>query len=269
MLSGCGRHKFDTVRQFDYQRPNLARMYDYMLGGKDNFAVDRQAIDQLAELIPEAVPLARANRAFLQRAVRYVAAAGVRQFLDLGSGLPTQGSAHEVVPEARVVYVDRDPVVAAHAGLLLEGSARAAFVEADLLDPGDVLAKAGAYLDLDEPIGVVLVSILHFLPDAANPQHAVALLRARLAPGSYLLISHATSMGHVEPDDGAKGVYRGSSGSGGADRCPSEIRAFFGDFVLDPPGLVQAVDWRPDRPKLVGDWSLPSSLMAGVARKPG
>ncbi|MEV4085300.1 SAM-dependent methyltransferase, partial [Nonomuraea fuscirosea] len=103
------------MRQFDQHRPHPARMYDYMLGGKDNYAVDRQAIDHLAELIPEAVPLARANRAFLQRAVRYVARAGVTQFIDLGSGLPTQGSAHEVAPEARVVYVDRDPVVAAHA----------------------------------------------------------------------------------------------------------------------------------------------------------
>ncbi|MEU6721304.1 SAM-dependent methyltransferase [Nonomuraea sp. NPDC046802] len=257
------------MRQFDQQRPNPARMYDYMLGGKDNFAVDRQAIDQLAELIPEAVALAHANRAFLQRAVRYVRAAGVHQFLDLGSGLPTQGSAHEVAPEARVVYVDHDPVVAAHSRALLDGSGRATFVEADLLDPDDVLARAGHFLDLAEPVGVLLVSILHFVPDSAGPQRAVDVLRERVAPGSYLVISHATSMGYVEPDGGARGVYRGSAGGGGSDRCPAEIRDFFGDFALDPPGLVQAVDWRPDRPKLVGDWSLPSSLMAGVARKSG
>ncbi|MEW1841128.1 SAM-dependent methyltransferase [Nonomuraea angiospora] len=255
------------MRQFDAERPNLARMYDYMLGGKDNFAVDRQAIDQLAELIPAAVPLARANRAFLQRAVRYVAAAGVRQFLDLGSGLPTQGSAHEVAPEARVVYVDRDPVVAAHATALLGHPGRAALVEADLLDLDTVLAGAGAFLDLRRPVGVLLVSILHFLPDSARPQQALATLRERLAPGSYLVITHATSMGRLE--DGQR--YRGASSddpSGGTDRTPAEIRAFFGDFPLEPPGLVQAVDWRPDRPKLVGDWSLPSSLMAGVGKKP-
>jgi O-methyltransferase involved in polyketide biosynthesis len=245
-------------------------MYDYMLGGKDNFAVDRLAIEQLAELIPEAVPLARANRAFLQRAVRYVAAAGVRQFIDLGSGLPTQGSAHEVAPEARVVYVDHDPVVAAHARALLESpspgvASRAAFVEADLLDPGEVLAKAGRFLDLDRPVGILLVSILHFLPDAAGPQSAVAELRGRLAPGSHLVISHATTMGRMEEQER---THRGSS-AGGADRTPGEIRAFFGDFPLEPPGLVQATDWRPDRPKLVGDWSLPSSLMAGVGKKAG
>ncbi|MFI6732537.1 SAM-dependent methyltransferase [Nonomuraea sp. NPDC050451] len=260
------------MRQFDAERPNLARMYDYMLGGKDNFAVDRQAIEQLAELIPEAVPLARANRAFLQRAVRYVAAAGVRQFLDLGSGLPTQGSAHEVAPEARVVYIDHDPVVAAHATALLGRSGpgrsgRAALMEADLLDPDTVLARAGGFLDLREPVGVLLVSILHFLRDSARPQQAVAALRERLAPGSYLVITHATSMGRLE--DGQR--YRGASSDdpgGGTDRTPAEIRAFFGDFPLEPPGLVQAVDWRPDRPKLVGDWSLPSSLMAGVGKKP-
>ncbi|SEG22358.1 O-Methyltransferase involved in polyketide biosynthesis [Nonomuraea solani] len=244
-------------------------MYDYMLGGKDNFAVDRQAIDRLAELIPEAVPLARANRAFLQRAVRYVARAGVCQFLDLGSGLPTQGSAHEVAPEAAVVYVDHDPVVAAHATALLGSSCpgRAAFVHADLLDPGDVLAGAGTLLDLDRPVGVLLVSILHFLPDSAQPQRAVAVLRERMAPGSFLVISHATTMGRLEDEEQVRGAYRGPSAGGGTDRSPAEIRAFFGDLPLEPPGLVQATDWRPDRPKLVGDWSLPSALMAGVGRK--
>ncbi|MFI6923222.1 SAM-dependent methyltransferase [Nonomuraea spiralis] len=256
------------MRQFDPHTPNLARMYDYMLGGKDNFAVDRLAIEQLAELVPEAVPLARANRAFLQRAVRYVSAAGVTQFLDLGSGLPTQGSVHEVAPEARVVYVDNDPVVAAHARALLAGSGRAAFLEADLLDHGEVLAHAGRFLDLSRPVAIVLVSILHFLPDAAGPQDAVAALREAVAPGSHLVISHATSMARLSDEEETRGVYRGSSRSGGADRSPAEIRGFFGGFVLDPPGLVQAVDWRPDRPKLVGDWSLPSSLMAGVAKKP-
>ncbi|UBU10313.1 SAM-dependent methyltransferase [Nonomuraea gerenzanensis] len=256
------------MRQFDHQRPHPARMYDYMLGGKDNFAVDRQAIDQLAELIPEAVPLARANRAFLQRAVRYVSRAGVDQFLDLGAGLPTQGSAHEVAPEARVVYVDHDPVVAAHATALLRHSpGRARFVQADLLDPGAVLAGAGEFLDLDRPIAVLLVSILHFLPDSADPQRAVAVLRERAAPGSHLVITHATTMADLEDEERGRGVRRGSSGRGGTDRSPGQIRAFFGDWPLEPPGLVQATDWRPDRPKLVGDWSLPSSLMAGVGKK--
>ncbi|MEU8358002.1 SAM-dependent methyltransferase [Nonomuraea sp. NPDC048882] len=256
------------MRQFDQHRPHPARMYDYMLGGKDNYAVDRQAIDHLAELIPEAVPLARANRAFLQRAVRYVARAGVTQFIDLGSGLPTQGSAHEVAPEAKVVYVDRDPVVAAHATVLLRRSpGRACFVQADLLDPEEVLAKAGEFLDLDRPVAVLMVSILHFLPDERDPQRAVAVLRERMAPGSHLVISHATTLGRIEDEERARSVQRGSSSRNGADRTPAQIRAFFGDFPLEPPGLVQATDWRPDRPKLVGDWSLPSSLMAGVGKK--
>lgn len=244
-------------------------MYDYMLGGKDNFAVDRQAIDQLAELIPEAVPLARANRAFLQRAVRYVARAGVDQFLDLGSGLPTQGSAHEVAPRARVVYVDSDPVVAAHAAILLRRSpGMARFIHADLLDPVNVLTRAGEFLDLDRPIGVLLVSILHFLPDSADPQGAVARLRELMAPGGFLVISHATTLGHLEDEERARGFYGGPSASGGTDRTPGQIREFFGGWPLEPPGLVQATDWRPDRPKLVGDWSLPSSLMAGTGKKP-
>ncbi|MCF6475752.1 hypothetical protein FAF44_46530 [Nonomuraea sp. MG754425] len=248
--------------------PHPARMYDYMLGGKDNFAVDRQAIDQLAELIPEAVPLARANRAFLQRAVRYVARAGVDQFLDLGSGLPTQGSAHEVAPEARVVYVDHDPVVAAHAaGLLRHAPSRARVVQADLLQPEDVLARAGEFLDLDRPIAVLLVSILHFLPDSADPERAVAVLRERLAPGGFLVVSHVTTMARLEDDERDGRPRRGRSSGGGTDRTPARIRAFFGGWPLEPPGLVQATDWRPDRPKLVGDWSLPASLMAGVAKK--
>ncbi|SEK87702.1 SAM-dependent methyltransferase [Nonomuraea pusilla] len=251
------------MRPFDPRKPNLARMYDYMLGGSANYAVDRQAIEQLAELIPQAVPLARANRAFMQRAVRYLGAAGVRQFLDLGSGLPTQGSVHEVAPEARVVYVDNDPEVAAHARSLLAGTDLVAFVEADLLDPDAVLGRAAAHLDLDEPVAVLLISMLHFVPDSAGPQGMVASLRAALAPGGFLVLTHSTSMGH----GGARTLRRGSSAGGGADRSVAEIRAFFGDFALEPPGLVQAADWRPDRPKLVVDRSLPSYLMAGVGRK--
>ncbi|GAA3097421.1 SAM-dependent methyltransferase [Nonomuraea salmonea] len=238
-------------------------MYDYMLGGKDNFAVDRQALDQLAELIPEAVPLARANRAFLQRAVRYVARAGVDQFLDLGSGLPTQGSAHEVAPPTpRSSTSTAIRWWGAHAAVLLRRTpGRARFVQADLLDTEDVLAGAGEFLDFERPVGVLLVSILHFLPDSDDPQGAVAALRERLAPGSFLVVSHATTSRGEEDEP-----PRGRAGSG-TDRSPARIRAFFGDFPMEPPGLVQATDWRPDRPKLVGDWSLPSSLMAGVARK--
>ena len=125
-----------------------------------------------------------------------------------------------------------------------------------------MLAGAGEFLDLDQPIAVLLVSILHFLPDSAHPQQAVGVLRERMAPGGYLVISHATTMAHLEDEERG-----GSSARDGTDRTPARIRAFFGGFPLEPPGLVQATDWRPDRPKLVGDWSLPSSLMAGVGKK--
>jgi len=240
-------------------------MYDYLLGGTDNFAVDREAIDRLADLIPEAVPLARANRGFLQRAVRFAAEAGVTQFLDLGSGLPTQGNVHEVVPGGRVVYVDQDPIVAAHARLLLEEEGRAVFVEADLLDPEAVLARAAAFLDLDQPVAVLLVSMLHFVPDDRDPQAMVARLREAVAPGSYLALTHATSSGDGAP---ATSDREAAQASTAPDRRPEEIRAFFGDFVMVPPGLVQAAEWRPDRPRLVGGALLPSYLLAGLAWKP-
>ncbi|MEU8246787.1 SAM-dependent methyltransferase [Nonomuraea sp. NPDC048916] len=252
--------------EFDPQAPNLARMYDYMLGGDDNTAVDREVTDRLAALFPQAVPLARTNREFVQRAVRYLAHAGVHQFLDLGSGLPSQGHVHEVAPAAKVVYVDHDPVVATRARDLLEESGLAAFVQADLLDAGAVLERVSAHLDLDRPVGVVLASVLHFVPDSAGPQAMVARLRDALAPGSHLVITHATSVGRLNPEDAAKVISHGSSAAG-ADRTPAGIRAFFGDFALVEPGLVNAPDWRPDRPRLVGEPSAASYLMAGVGAK--
>ncbi|NRQ39193.1 hypothetical protein HII36_46340 [Nonomuraea sp. NN258] len=246
-------------------------MYDYMLGGKDNYAVDRQAIDQLTAHIPAAVPLARANRAFLQRAVRHLADAGVRQFLDLGSGLPTQGNVHEIAreacPDAKVVYVDHDPVVAAHARALLEEEGRVAFVEADLLRPADVLAEVDGFLDLDEPVAVLLVSILHFVQEDPGPM--VKVLREAVAPGSHLVLTHAVSgLTGDDREEAAKDVYRGSSTGGATGRTLTEITAFFGDFEPVEPGLVPVGQWRPDTPVLVGDGSLPDYLYAGAARKP-
>ncbi|HEX4813806.1 MAG TPA: SAM-dependent methyltransferase [Nonomuraea sp.] len=244
----------------DPKTPNLARMYDYMLGGKDNHAIDREAVDRLVAHVPETVPLARAARAFLGRAVRHLAADGVRQFLDLGSGLPTQGHVHEVVrdvaPAARVVYVDRDPAVADQARALLGEPGRVAFVEADLLRPAELLARpeVAGLIDLAEPVGVLLVSVLHVFPDADDPQGVVATLREAVAPGSHLVLTHAV----------AAGTSRGSA----ACRTPPEIRAFFGDFELLKPGLVQVAEWRPDDLARVWDAPLPPSLLAGVARKP-
>ncbi|MEV0203314.1 SAM-dependent methyltransferase [Nonomuraea sp. NPDC050691] len=260
------------MAEFDPHTPNVARMYDYLLGGHDNYAVDREATERLVALVPQAVPLARANRGFLRRAVRHLAHAGVRQFLDLGSGLPTQGSVHEIVPGARVVYVDRDPVVAAHARALLgehegegPGPGRRAFLQVDLLDADEVLGRASDLLDLGRPVGVLLVGILHFIPDADGPYAMVARLREAVAPGSHLVITHAVAPGRpAEPS--RAGVVPISRG-GAADRSPAAIRRFFGDFPLVEPGLVNAADWRPDRPRLAGEPGAGSYLMAGVGWK--
>ncbi|MDR8411077.1 SAM-dependent methyltransferase [Nonomuraea sp. 3-1Str] len=259
------------MAEFDPHTPNVARMYDYLLGGHDNYAVDREATERLVALVPQAVPLARANRGFLRRAVRHLAGAGVRQFLDLGSGLPTQGSVHEIVPDARVVYVDRDPVVAAHARALLgEGDGgraapdrRAAFLQADLLDAPEVLEGASELLDLGRPVGILLVGILHFLPDADGPYETVARLREAVAPGSHLVITHAVAPGRPAGGGGVTPISQGR----GADRPPAAIRRFFGDFALVEPGLVNAADWRPDRPRLAGEPGGGSYLMAGVGWK--
>ena len=249
-------------------------MYDYMLDGKDNFAVDRAAIDELAAHIPEAVPLARANRAFLQRAVRHLADAGIRQFLDLGSGLPTQGNVHEIAhavsPDAKVVYIDHDPVVATHARALLEQEGRVVFVQSDLRRPVEILAgpEITDFLDLDQPVAVLLVSILHFVQEADDPAGMVKILRDAVAPGSYLALTHAVStLGRVEAERAAKDVYRGSSTGGATGRTVAEILAFFGEFELVEPGLVPASDWRPDKPRMSGDEVLPDYLLAGVAKK--
>jgi SAM-dependent methyltransferase len=258
---------------FDLNTPNLARMYDYMLGGKDNFAVDRDAIDTLAANLPEAIPIARANRAFLQRVVRHLAASGIRQFLDLGSGLPTQGNVHEIVrevsPDAKVVYVDHDPVVAAHARTLLEKEKRVVFVQGDLLRPAKLLTtpEVTDFLDLNEPVAVLLVSILHFVQEADDPAAMVNVLRDAVAPGSYLALTHAvTGLGKEEAEENARAVYRGSSTGGAAGRTLEDITAFFGDFEMVPPGLVPVTEWRPDEPTLPSEADLSDYLLAGLAR---
>ncbi|MFF3667973.1 SAM-dependent methyltransferase [Microtetraspora malaysiensis] len=264
-----------SLPEFTAKTANLARMYDYFLGGKDNFAVDREAAEAIMELIPEAPALARANRAFLRRAVGFLTAEGIDQFIDLGSGLPTGGNVHEVAgetrPAARVAYVDNDPVVAAHARALLEGRGSTVFVHADLRQPETILSspELTRVIDLDRPVAVLLVSILHFLQNADDPFGVVRALRERVAPGSYLVLTHGSGGREPDAEESVREIYRGSSVAGAVDRSPAEIMAFFDDFELVEPGLVECSRWRPEPRDRADGPGLPGYLLAGMARKPG
>jgi S-adenosyl methyltransferase len=224
-------------KDFDPKVPNIARIYDYMLGGKDNFAPDRAAAEQITAAFPEAPEGVRQNRVFLRQAVSYLAGpAGVRQFLDLGAGLPTQQNVHEVAhataPNARVVYVDVDPVVCVHGRALLSGTEGVAMVEADLREPGQVLAdpKVCELIDFGRPTALMLVAVLHFVGDEAYD--VVAALRAALAPGSYLVISHMVDTEERRADGSqVKQVYSRTS-AGLITRTKEEILRFFDGFEL-------------------------------------
>ena len=237
----------------DTTRPNVARIYDYLLGGKDNFAADREAAKRLIQAIPDVAAIARDNRSFLGRVVRYLAIkGGIRQFLDLGSGLPTQANVHElaqgVAPDARVVYVDNDPVVASHGQALLTSGDQVGMVSGDLRDPASILQHPGVLdlLDLARPVAVLCTSTLHFIADEAEPHKIIAAYRDHLAPGSYLAITHGT----LEDDPAgegaaAEGVYRRASSQLHVRSLPDVLR-FFEGFELIEPGLTWITEWRPE-----------------------
>jgi SAM-dependent methyltransferase len=257
----------------DITVPATARMYDFWLGGHDNFAADRAAALAVSEAAPEAQLIAVENRKFLRRAVRYLAAeAGIAQFLDIGTGLPTQGNVHEVAqrvnPDARVVYVDNDPMVLAHSRALKTGG-NTAVIEADLRDPGTVLdhSSTRALLDFTQPLAVLLVAVLHFLSDNDGPHAIVATVCDALPPGSYLVISHATDGIRGEPAARVAEHYRKHVASGATLRDRSEIMRFFTGLKLVEPGLVQVPHWRRDEaePADAGKvW-----FLGAVGRKPG
>jgi hypothetical protein len=248
----------------DARVPNLARMYDYWLGGKDNFAADRLAAGRLAAAIPQLPLLAVENRRFLERAVRFCVGAGVTQFLDIGSGLPTAENVHEaaghVTDKACVVYMDSDPVVVSHARALL-ATERTRAVRGDLTRPGEVLAAAEAtgLVDFALPVAVLLAGVLHHVPDHADPAGCVAVFREAMAPGSCLVISHAQlAPGHVngtEPtSETGREIAAAHEGAprGNGTRTREEIAAFFGGMTLAEPGLTEVWAWRPDtRPVIV------------------
>jgi SAM-dependent methyltransferase len=254
--------------------PQSARVYDYWLGGKDHFPADRALGDAIAQALPTIRTQVRGQRAFLARAVRYLARdAGVRQFLDIGTGIPSAGNVHEVAqeitPEARVLYVDNDPIVLAHARALMAGSAegRVAFIQADLREPEAILADPAVVrtLDLAQPVGLVLVGIMHHLRDDDDPRRIVATLVGALAPGSYLALSQTTP----DFDPAAMAALAAASEQGGIANVPrslADTEPFFAGLELVEPGLVPMATWRPD-PGAAQD---PRGVYAygGVARKP-
>ena len=258
----------------DTTTPNVARIYDYLLGGKDNFAADREAAGQLMTFIPDIAAIARDNRAFLIRVVRYLTAeAGIRQFLDLGGGLPTQSNVHQVAqqiaPDAHVVYVDYDPVVWSHSQALLVHNDGAANVQADLTKPADVLGspEVSKLIDFTRPVALLCTAALHFVSDDDGAQEAIATYRDRLAPGSYLTITHGSEEGYDPNGDNeaASSVYSRSSAQLHPRTLP-EILRFFDGLELVEPGLVWLSEWRPD-PGVPPAGRL-TSLRACVGRKP-
>ncbi len=252
-----------------------ARVYDYFLGGKDNFAADRALGDALTAQVPSAPYSARANRAFLGRAVRYlVKERGIRQFLDIGTGIPSAGNTHEVAqalaPGTRALYVDNDPIVLSHARALTSShpAGATAFIQADAREPGKILADPALRetLDLAEPVALMLVSILPFFRDEENPQGIVSTLLDALPPGSYLTISHITA-DFIKPEQAASAVAAGQqSGVTYVPRSRAEIAAFFSGLDLVEPGVVPILTWRPDGGKPADPHA--ASHYAGMARKP-
>ncbi len=231
----------------DVTRPSAARIYDYFLGGAHNFESDRQLADQMTRLTPNVAETARANRLFLRRAVEFLVGAGIRQFLDIGSGIPTVGNVHEVASGSRVVYVDLDPVAVAQSLQLLSHDPNATAICFDLRDPQKILAEAAAtgLIDLGEPLAVLLAGVVHFIPDSDAPDAIVAQLRDALAPGSYLLISHATLDGQP-PELMEAQRLSGRTATELTLRPRAAVAAYFGSFEMVEPGLVYIGQWRPD-----------------------
>jgi SAM-dependent methyltransferase len=256
----------------DTERPSAARMYDYYLGGSHNFAVDRELAEKLLAVLPEGVHIARANRAFLRRAVRYCVGAGVRQLLDIGSGIPTVGNVHEVAQQAaadtRVVYVDIDPVAVEHSRHVLRGNDRATAVSGDLRDPAGILAdpEVRRRIDLSQPVAVLLLAVLHFVGDDAEVARIVGTLRDLVAPGSYLVISHASHEGWPEETEQITQLYRDVS-SQLTTRTTGQIREMFEGWRLVEPGVVPGPEWRPEPGRLDEVPQIRTSVVGGVGRK--
>jgi hypothetical protein len=264
--------KASDLTGFDPKRPSPARIYDYWLGGSNNFAVDRDEAERAAAEMPTLRAAIWANRAFLRRAVRYlVEEEGIDQFLDLGSGVPTVGNVHEIAqaanPLASVVYVDIEPVAVAHGRRLLAGNDHASVIQADLRNPAELLARDDitGLLDFSRPVAVLLIAVLHFMPERDDPDGIVRAYREHLAPGSYLAISHAADDTDL-PSEQARMIedYSGATRVPFIHRGPDRLAGWFDDFEIVEPGITQTTEWRPD--------TEPEPILrtyCAVGRKPG
>lgn len=264
----------DDFPEIDTKTASGARMYDYMLGGTDNYAVDRTAINQIEEMFPGTKALARNNRRFMERVVRYLTRdCGIRQFIDNGSGLPTQDNvhtvAHSIAPGSRVVYIDSDPVVLRHQKVsTLAENENTAFILADARNVDDILdhPETARLLDFDEPAAVLYLAFLHFIPDEDDPWDMTRRMMSRLAPGSYLAISHLVSDDPEVRELATEFVRDAMRGRFGRIRKKREVRAFFDGLELLEPGLVDITAWRPDGRE--EEQSRQWIVFGGVARKP-
>lgn len=235
----------------DAEAPSVARMYDYFLGGAHNFEVDRRLAKKVIEQFPDIVFAARANRDFVLRAIRHVATMGLDQYLDIGCGLPTANMVHQqarkINPDARVVYVDSEPVAVQHGLIMLADVPGAEIIQADMRDPNAILDHpiTRQLLDFDRPVALLLAAVLHFIPDADGPAEVVAGFRDRLAPGSVLILSHGTADGEEDGVARARELYAKSQ-SPASTRTRAQVQALLAGFDLVEPGLVLVPDWHPE-----------------------
>jgi hypothetical protein len=261
--------------EVDTTVPSMARAYDYLLGGAHNFAVDRMVADQAEKMMPGAAKIARLNRAFLNRAVRYLLDNGVRQFLDVGSGIPTVGNVHEVAqqinPGARVVYVDKDPIAVAHSELMLGANDNAEVLRADMRDPDSILGSSEVrrLLDFDEPIALLMVMMVHWVPDSDDPWNLITRYRDALPTGSYLALSHVTADQRQDQISDAKDMIQESrSADQLTPRSHDQVVRLFDGFDLVEPGVVGCGLWHPSGPGDIADnHELNAHVYAGVGKK--
>jgi hypothetical protein len=253
--------------------PSPARIYDYLLGGKDHYPADREAGEAMVVILPNVRTDVQWNRAFLRRVVRYlVSEAGIRQFIDIGTGLPTVGNVHQVAlhanPEARVVYVDNDPVVLAHARDMLNGIANTTIIEHDLRAPAEILADPGLrdLIDFDEPVAIMLLSILHFIADEDDPAGIIARLLEPFPPGSHIAISHGSPDGAPAANEVVR-VFDEATAQGHV-RTGAQVMELISGLDLVEPGMVWPADWRPEPGTEVSAEPRKSVYLAVVARKP-